>query len=601
MPRFLMASVVAVLAYPVMVAAQQPPADVNASRFPYPASAPVVVCLNGYEKTRTRLNKLLTTALPQEAEKLTKLLDEQLEKLMEGRKLDGIRKDGRIYLVVNNIESILEDTPAVSILIPVTSQKEFVDSFLTREEFKSLANERDGPSAFKTILPGEETTVFLVDLKDYVALSLDKPTADSYVAKYAVGTTQVMGSELAETFLKSDLALLVNVEQINDQYGEQIRGIRGLIDFGLQQAMQGGMLPGFGMKQVDAMKELLKGAFQAVEDCQAVVIGGEFRSDGLALRMQVRFSENSPSAKFVQAEASPPVVEISKLPSGLAVYNQMQLGKTFTELLREMSQEFVTTDEDQRGAMLIEQHTRDRVAAGHRGDWSASTSTHTAIAISNYKEAEKAARAITKCYKAVAAGGRINSIVLKNPPRVQDEAETYRTFVFTRILLVFDFDATVANLPEQVQEATLQNLKRTAQETTSLWIGTDGKLVITLTAKDWETARGLLDQYLDGKQMIGTEKAYKATRARLPEDATFVMIGETGGLITALVDAARPATVAIPGFPQLGKMPEPKGERTFVGFAITLKGDIVHVNAFVPTDAIGVGYKLIDNLLKIKD
>ena len=52
----------------------------KATDFPYAAKSPIVVCVNGYERARERLTKLATAALPTEAPKLTKRLDEALEK-----------------------------------------------------------------------------------------------------------------------------------------------------------------------------------------------------------------------------------------------------------------------------------------------------------------------------------------------------------------------------------------------------------------------------------------------------------------------------------------------------------------------------------------
>jgi hypothetical protein len=442
---------------------------------------------------------------------------------------------------------------------------------------------------------------FLVDLKGYTAVTIDRATADAYAAKYTAGTTEVMGPELSDTFLKADLAVFVNMDQINDQFGEQIRGFRGLIDFGFQQAAQQGMLPGLGKKQVEAMKVVLKGVFQGVEDCRSIVLGAEFRPEGLAVKLQARFAENSPSARWIVSEASGKAAEIAKMPAGLGVYTQFRFGKAFGDLFRELNQELVTTEDDERGAKLIEDHLKDRAAAGPKGEWSASASPGTSITVAAYENPEKALRAITKAYKAVAPGGRVHSVIVKTAPRVLDEATRHRGYVFSEVHLNYDFEATAAALPEGVKDATLEMLKRTVREKTDMWIGTDGKVVVSLTAKDWDAAKALLDKYLDGKQVVGAEKAFKLTRSQLPEDATAVIIGETGATITALADSVRGAGEAIPGFPQLGTVKPPKGEPTYVGVAVTLKGEVVGVTAFVPGGAITVGRKMIEDLLRIID
>ena len=170
MSRFVFAVAVVAFATPVLLAAPVPPEGSKGPVYPYPAKAPIVVCLNGYENARERLTKLLTTALPDQAPKLTKRLDEELKKILEGRKLTAVRKDARLFFVVNDLGNLFgDDAPPISVLVPVTTYKEFRESFLTREELKTLDQGRDGVDAIKTAAFGEEEPAYLVDLKDYVA------------------------------------------------------------------------------------------------------------------------------------------------------------------------------------------------------------------------------------------------------------------------------------------------------------------------------------------------------------------------------------------------------------------------------------------------
>jgi hypothetical protein len=598
MSRFVLAVAALVFAAPPVVAAPVPPEGGKGVVFPYPANAPIVVCLNGYDKARERLNKMITAALPDDAPKITKFIDDGLDKLLDGRKLTAVRKDARAFLVVNDITNIIDGPPPISVLVPVTSYKEFRDTFLTNDERKTLDQGKDGVDAIKTDAFGEEMPAFLVDLKDYVALTIDKATADAYAAKYTGGTADKLGPELSETFLKGDLAVYVNMDAINNQFGDQIRAFKGLIDFGLQQAQQQGMFPGFSKRQMEALKVIFKGVFQGVEDCRAVVLAAEFRPEGLAVKLQARFAEETPSTKLLGLENPGPLSELAKLPTGLGVYNGTKFGKTISEALRELGQEFATTDDDARGAMLIEEHLKDLAAAGHDGEFSASAVPGTAMTVSNYREPEKAAKALTKIYKAIAAGGKVNAIVVKTAPRVSDEAEKHRGFTFSEVRLNFDFDATAAGYPEQARDAMLQTLKRTMSEKTAMWIGTNGKVVVQLTAKDWGAAQGLLDKYLDGKAVVGADAGFKLTRAHLPPDANLIVIAETSAALASLVDALQSAGDAIPGLPRLGPVKPLKGDPTYVGLAVTLKGDTASVSAFVPTGAITIARKVLDPLFK---
>ena len=601
MTRCLLAVLVVALACPRADAA---PVIADAGKgivFPYPASAPVVVSLNGYDSARDRLSKLLTASLPKNAKDITKLLDGGLDKLFEGRKLTGIRKDARAFFVLNDLAELLDETPAMSVLVPITTYKEFLESFLTKAELKTFDKGRDGVDAIKTAAFGEETTLLLVDLKEYVALTADKPTADSYTGKYTHGTSDAMGTEAAGTFAAADIAIYVNMDAINELYADQIKALRALIKFGLDQAQQQGALGAFTKQQIATLETVLKGFVQGVEDCRAVVLAAEFKPEGLLVRLQARFAENSPSAKFIAAEPHSTFAELAKLPAGLNTYQSTKFSKTVGDLMRELSQEFVTTEDDAKGAALIESHLKDLAAAGPGSEVTAASSPDAAITVSEYKDPEKAAKAISKAYRAVAAGGRVNGVVVKTAPRVGDEAEKHAGFTFSSVYLNYDFEATVAALPEGTKDGTIEALKRTVFEKTYHWVGTDGKVVVRLTAKDWDTAKKLLVLHLDGKTTLGAAPGFARLREQLPAEASMLYVAEVDAGLDTIIATLKNVGDVIPGFPRLG-VPK-KGNRdgpSYVGIAVSLKGDTATVTAFVPTSAITKAYKVIEALLPKK-
>jgi hypothetical protein len=329
-----------------------------------------------------------------------------------------------------------------------------------------------------------------------------------------------------------------------------------------------------------------------------VVLGAEFRPDGLAIRLQARFAEDSASAKLISMERPVSLEELGKLPGGLGVYGGVKFGRTISELLSAISQDLSTTEEDVQGTRLIEGHRKDLLASGHQGDISATMAPGVSITVSRYADPKKAARALTKTYKAIAAGGRVNSVILKAAPRVNDEAEKLGDFTFSEVFLRYDFDATVAELPEQVKEATLQSLARTLTPESRMWIGTDSKVVVAITAKEWKEARELLGQYQDGKRSVGADAAFKLTRSQLPAEANFLMIAETTSAINTVMDTLRSTGEALPGFPRIPQLKPAKGEPTYVGVALVLKGETASLTAFVPTTALAAGGKMLEPLFK---
>ncbi|WP_439622394.1 hypothetical protein [Gemmata sp.] len=597
MVRHALVALALTLAAPVFAAAPVP-ADGKGVTFPFPAKAPIAVSVNGYDTARERLKKLVTAALPKEGAGVAKELDKSLDKLFEGRALTAVRKDARGFLVLNDLASLLQDTPAVAVLVPVTSHKEFLKTFLTKDEAKTLESGRDGVDTVKTEAFGDEKPVHLVDLKEYTAVTLDRATADAYAAKFAPATADQMGTDLAETFLKGDVALYVNLDAINDQFGDQIRGFKGLVDFALQQAAQQGAFGAMSKKQTEAIKVLLKGLIQGVEDSRGLVAAAEFRPEGVYAKLQVRFTENSPSAKLLAAERPEAMADVGKLPAGLGTYTAVRFGKTIGDLVRDMGQEFATTEDDARGAELLEAHLKAVADAGPGVEYSASAPPGAALSVTAYADAKKAATGLTKAYKAVGAGGRVNGVVVKAAPRVGDDAEKYKDFTFASVNVTFDFEASVAALPEMVREATLEAFKRAVPVKAAMWVGTDGKVVARVMAKDWDAAKKLLDQYLAAKDTVGASAGFKRVREQLPAEANLVVIAEVEAAVNGLVNSLRTAADAIPGFPQLGVVKRAGGPPAYLGLAVTLKGETATVTGFVPVQSLEAAGKMLESLFK---
>ncbi len=577
-------------------AAPVPPKAGQVVTFPFPAKAPIVVQLTGVGAARERLSALLKAALGNDAADLEKQIDDGLKQLLADRKLTAIPQDGRVYLVVNNIEALFENTPAVSLLVPVTSYKEFRDTFLTADERKTFEAGK-GVDEVKLSAFGNEHSVYMVDLKEYVALSPDKGTADVYANRYTRATTAAMPAELAKSFVGSDLALYVNLDVINDTYGEQIKGFKGLIDFGLQQAQMGGMLPGINKKQLEVAKGLLTGLFQAVEDCRGLVVAAEFRPEGLNLRVQAQFAEDTASVALLKSESPGPIAEVGKLPAGLGQYTGSKFGKKFVDAMRGLNPEFAPADDDEKGNGLIDKYQAALAAAGPQGEVAGTGGAAESLTVAKYTDPAKAVAALAGCYETMAAGGRVQSAVLKDAPKVTKDAKKHAGFTFTEVRLSFDFEATVKDLPEGVKENTIAQLKRTVSEQTTIWVGTDGKAVVQVMAKDWAAATAAIDGYFDGKKPVGDLAGFKLTRKQLPADASLLMMMEVGQTITVLLDTLRAMQDAVPGFPKIGHVKPLKAEPTFVGIAVTLKGDTATVNVFVPGGAIAAGRKIVMGLL----
>src|SRR5262249_9879444 len=267
-------------------------------------------------------------------------------------------------------------------------------------------------------------------------------------------------------------------------------------------------------KQLAAAKVILATLFQGIEDCRGVVLAAEFRPEGLNLRAQARFADDSPTSRLLKTETPTPLADVGRLPGGMTLYSGMRFGPRVGPLGRSLVQPFQAPAGDDAGAALIEKLQAEIAAAGPGAELAAS-SIDAGLNVSTYASPEKAAAAQAKLYKGLASGRTIDNVVLKERPKVTDAAQTHRGFTFTEVRLSFDLEASVAHYPENFRPAALAILKRTAREKVVNWVGTDGKVVVRLTAKDWPAARKLLDSYLDGTGGGGAAAGFKPARQNL--------------------------------------------------------------------------------------
>ena len=75
------------------------PAPLDESINLVPASSTIVLHMNGHERLKQRVNKMVENALPDQSKKLAAQLDTLIAQALDGRDLKAIRGDARIGLL----------------------------------------------------------------------------------------------------------------------------------------------------------------------------------------------------------------------------------------------------------------------------------------------------------------------------------------------------------------------------------------------------------------------------------------------------------------------------------------------------------------------
>lgn len=580
-------------------AAPAPAAGGKGVILPFPAKSQLVVQVNGFEQSRDRLEKLITAAAPLEAPQAKKAIRQGIEQLLGERKMTAIPADGRWYLAIQDFSKLApsdDDGPSFAVLIPVTEAKAFRESFLTSDEQKSYKKGEAGIASFTGEFQGEQANLYLVEQPGYVILSPSKETAELYAGKYDKATTDTLGADVSKSLLESDVSLYVNMDAVNDQFGQQIQTARQLLDFAIAQgAGQGGV----SKKQLDAAKVMFKGMFQGIEDAQAVVVGAEFRPSGLAFRILGKFEGDTLTGKLLRNEELTPLADIGKLPSGQMMYVGGRLSRAIMEPLKDLVQQVNAAEDDDKSAKAITDYIDAIQAAGPIGTYQAASMPVTSLQVQTFKDPAKAVAAETAMFKALAAGSSMQNVQLKEKPKVTEKAHTLESFTFNELKLVFDYEATVKELPEQLKEATIASMKKMMGETMTIFYGTDGKVMITAAAKDWDAAKGLISDYLAGKTTLSQSAGFKLTRENLPAQTSLMAVMDVGKVIVFMASYIQTMADQIPGFPaNIPELKPAKGDPVYFGASLTLKPEVIQADLFVPASAAMVVQKILAPLLQ---
>ena len=560
---------------------------------PVAADAMAVVQLNGITRTKGRVLKMLEGVDAELAKTAATKIDELIQSALENRDLAGIDQNGRVFVAVGSFADLGNADPPVAVILPVPDLKTFREKFLTAGERKSFESGKGGVSEFETEAGGK--TIYVADNKaGYLTLTPNKELAETYAGKYEMLTAKKLGS-VHETLLTADVSLFINLERVNAVYGEQIKQGKGF--FALMMQQQG---MGLDPKQMQAARVFVDGLFQVIEDATGLVIAVEARPEGANLRFDAAFGADTPSAKALAVEKPNPLKALAELPKGMSSYTASKWGKTFTDMMRTMGGEFAAPQGDDKTADAIEKLLDLLVTSADGETVTVAGPEQSSLTATAYADPGKVTAARLKVMKMLTGGASYSNIVLKENPVVKENDQKHAGFTLTAASIEVDYQASVKNAKDEAaKEAAVEAMKKMVPEKQTVWFGTDGKRYVQVTAQNWATAKGLLDGFAAPKAKAGDDAAFALTRKQLPDEAGFLALYDTAGLLNTLADYAGSVAGAIPvpgvEVPKVGKI---TGDPAYIGVGFTAKPQSARLDLFVPTGAMKVMRKAADGAEK---
>jgi hypothetical protein len=548
-----------------------------------PAQAPIVVHIRGIERAKDRLLAMVKAAAPDLAAMLQAKIDEGLKQGLEGRQLKGLAKDGPFFVVVTDLGAIREDPPAVAFVFRITNYKEFRDAILKEEERKNLKMD---PAGYEGVTVNEKD-IYLVDRKTYAVATPKKELAAQF-AKSQPGLEGKLAKDFARQFLETDVGLYVDMAAINKEYGEQISSFRQLMPTLLDQVGEASKMDKNALEMAKSMYEVI---FQTVEDSRAFLLTADFRPQGLSINALARVGADSKSNQIIKGSKPASLEGLTKMPAGRMAY----LSTEFTPELFKAFVPFLS------GATVGGKATEAQKAAGEQMVKAGPRSMMMefdlppqGISAWDYQDPAKAAEATLKSFEAMENGATFQSAPIKGKPTIKANAETYRDFKFNFVSITWDFDKLAETNPGGKDVA--EGMKKMLGDKVNSWFGTDGKRLVSVSAKDWDSARKLLDDFLDNKNPVGQQAVFQETRKQLPANATMLGLMDAAPYLQNLAQSLGPIFKA-QGLPV--DIPALKGERGkgYLGIAIVLQPEQGSFEFYLPVTAMREIRKMLQPFL----
>ena len=551
-----------------------------------PPRATITVQVNGLGRVQERIEQLLTAAVPDRSVEISKAVRDAIGDALTGRDTNALRPDGRLLVGLADLDK-LPDSATLTFLFPAKSADDFRARFLTGEERKSLKKDGD-----LEVVQWEDRKepFYIVNLKDYVAVTSDRATATGYAKGEFGAVAKQLSADTSRTFLDADIGLFVNVREVNAKHANQLKTVKGLANLFLK----GDTIQGVSRSQLDQMKGAVEAVFQVVEHGTAAVLAVQFRPDGLMVRGLAQFADNSATAASLKEYKSGPLPQLGTLPAGQMSYTIATLNPSTSTGAAAAVGNLAADDSDPTARQAIAGFQKSLAALDRGITISVSQLSGSTMELIESKDAAKMVDARVGILKALTKGGSFGGLPLKARPELAERADTVGAFTLHRARFTYDFDQMVADLPEDQRAGARDALRKSVGgDDQTVWIGTDGATVMHLVARDWEKAKALSDAYLTRAAPLEGDPAYQFTRKQLPADATMLVMLDAGQTAKSLTGSLRPAPKDAPAAEAVGK-------RAYIGVALVLKPGHGGFDVFVPAAAAEPVRRLVEPLIDDK-
>ena len=545
----------------------QSPADTRAMLIEkVPASAAVVISSRPLDAVQADFQAMLRAMSPNLGSQAGPMLQLTIAQMSAQFGPEATRSPFTVALALPKTDG---DEPRFAVLVPLDDYKAVVKSLTGSADSPKLESVGNGVDKLTT-KDGE--ILYAYDGEGFMAFA---PGSDEMVKAIAAKPTALatkLTPELRESLLGGDLGIYVDVAAVDTRYQGQIDAAREQFMIALDQA-------GDQMQQKDQMeqaKQLYGALFDSLKQGDGLALNLDFDKEALDLTSFLSLKASSPAwATLKNSKVSSTGASLGSLPPGYLIYSFMNTDNRSMEGLMKMNLGSMFPGAGANGPEA-KKYLDAMMAIGQQENFSAMSmgGGMDVLSVIYPENVEKATEAMVEMMKAMVSAPTIKE------GKVEEKVETYKGFTLNKATIQFDFDKMLGEQAGNPGATATLNAMFGADPTMTTYFGTDGKRLISVTAKTVEDIRkkiDLLDQQGTG---IGITPGFQTLRKRLPERTNAIMALNAQKLVAMIGHILGTATGGAPIAPP-ADMPT---DLALIGGAFTTNPTGYRVDLVIPSN-----------------
>ncbi len=356
---------------------------------------------------------------------------------------------------------------------------------------------KDGQTWYSTKGPG------------WVAFGPDEAMIKA-IHKPGSSLAEALSPEARARFLAGDVGLYLNIVEVQKQYGDLIEQAKPALMAQIEQAQA---QAAGGAQNVQGTKQLLDMVTTGLKVGDRLVLSLDFDAAGLTVAGLATVKGDSPAAQGLARARTGTGKLLEKLPDDKMFYVYTADSPVSPDGRPKPVGGATTSPAVDKAVAARLQALEGRLVMG------IGLMPMQFVSMADPGDPQVAVKASIEADKARQAGGQ--------PGTTEPNAVTHGGFQFARIKNHID-PAQIAKIakdanPQMANGADLIKKMFTGNDLIS-YVGTDGKLFLEVTATSDDQLKAKVNAIKDGSHGLGTLAAWKALRARLPEQATLLVL-----------------------------------------------------------------------------